>query len=249
MKTALAAFATIVEQGEGAPEHSLGSHFQKFLAIRSEYAALKAENPDFQPAFPAAHNPVLRPPMGRTGRVWIEDEEAAETVDLANTGYALMLRLLAHSYLVSRPMPEKALAVDLSIGLMRAVTLLAERAARLPAGPSNPDCNAGMSFTALRDAASLPPGASTRRFFAERLAEMAGGRECAGRKRRPARDQRRAHPRRAAPSAPSAALPQRRRSRRPRRRQRRSRARFRCRSRAPDPDRWSTASSTSKAAT
>jgi len=173
MKTALGAFATIVEQGEGAPEHSAGSHYQKFLAIRNEYYALKVANPDFQPAFPAAHNPVLRPPMGRVGRVWIEDEEAAETVDLANTGYALMLRLLAYSYSVSRPMPEKALAVDLSMGLMRAVTLLAERAARLPAGPSNPGCNAGVSFTALRDAASLPPGASTRRFFAERLGEMA----------------------------------------------------------------------------
>lgn len=173
MKTALGAFATIVEQGEGAPEHSVGSHYQKFLGIRDEFAALRAENPAFQPAFPAAHNPVLRPPMGRTGRVWIENEEAAETVDLANTGYALMLRLLAHSYLVTRPMPEKSLAVDLSMGLMRAVTLLAERAARLPAGPSNPDCNAGVSFTALRDAASLPPGASARRFFVERLAEMA----------------------------------------------------------------------------
>ena len=173
MKTALGAFATIVEQGEGAPEHSADSHYQKFLAIRSEYARLKADNPDFQPAFPAAHNPVLRPPMGRTGRVWIEHEEAAATVDLANTGYALMLRLLAHSYLVSRPLPEKAVAVDLSMGLMRAVTLLAERATRLPAGPGSPGCNAGMSFTALRDAASLPPGASTRRFFAERLAEMA----------------------------------------------------------------------------
>jgi len=173
MKTALGAFATIVEQGEGAPEHSADSHYQKFLAIRTEFHALKAANPDFQPAFPAAHNPVLRPPMGRTGRVWLEDEEAAETVDLANTGYALMLRLLAYSYSVPRPTPEKSLAVDLATGLMRAVTLLAERAARLPAGPSNPDCNAGMSFTALRDAASLPPGASTRRFFAERLAELA----------------------------------------------------------------------------
>jgi CDGSH-type Zn-finger protein/uncharacterized Fe-S cluster protein YjdI len=172
MKTALAAFAAIVEQGEGAPLHSTGSHYHKFLAIRNEYAALKAENPNFQPAFPSAHNPVLRPPMGRSGRVWIEHEEAADTVDLANSGYALMLRLLAHSYLVTRPLPEKALAVDLALGLMRAVTLLAERAARLPAGPSNPDCNAGVSFTALRDAAPLPPGASARRFFTERLAEL-----------------------------------------------------------------------------
>lgn len=172
MKTAMAALETIVTQGEGAPEHTEGSHYQRFLELRAEYARLKAINPDFQPAFPAAHNPVLRPPVVTSKRVWIEHEEAAETVDLANTGYALMLRLIAHSYLVPRPSSEKALAVDLSLGLMRAVTLLAERAARLPAGPSNPECNAGMSFTALRDAASLPPGASARRFFGERLAEL-----------------------------------------------------------------------------
>ena len=46
--------------------------------------------------------------------------------------------------------------MDLAIGLMRAVMPLAERAARLPAGPSNPDCNAGMSFITLRDAGALP---------------------------------------------------------------------------------------------
>ncbi len=172
MKTARAAFDTIRMQGEGAPEHTADSHYQKFLELRDELLRLTAANPDFQPAFPAAHNPVLRPPLGRSERVWIEHEEAAETVDLANTGYALMLRLIAHSYLVPGPSSEKSLAVDLSLGLMRAVTLLAERAARLPAGPSNPGCNAGMSFTALRDAASLPPGASARRFFGERLAEL-----------------------------------------------------------------------------
>ena len=54
--------------------------------------------------------------------------------------------------------PEKSLAVDLAIGLMRAVMPLAERAARLPAGPSNPACNAGMSFVTLRDAACVAPG-------------------------------------------------------------------------------------------
>jgi CDGSH-type Zn-finger protein/uncharacterized Fe-S cluster protein YjdI len=172
LKTALAAFTAIVEQGEGALEHSADSHFQRFVAIRSEYAALKAQNPDFAPAFPAAHNPVLRRPLRSTGRVWIETEEAAKSVDLANAGYALMLRLLAYSYLVPRPAPEKALAVDLAVGLMRAVTQLAEHAARLPAGPANPDCHAGMSFTALRDAAPLPPGPSANRFFGERLQEI-----------------------------------------------------------------------------
>jgi CDGSH-type Zn-finger protein/uncharacterized Fe-S cluster protein YjdI len=173
LKTALAACASIVEQGEGAQAGSRGSHFRSFVEIRDELAVLKANNPGFQPAFPAAHNPVLRPPLVREGRVWIENKAAARVVDVANAGYWLMLRLLAYSYVVPRPNPEKALAVELALGLMHAVTPLAELAARLPAGPSNPTSNAGVSLTAPRDAASLPPGPSSRRFFSERLAEMA----------------------------------------------------------------------------
>jgi CDGSH-type Zn-finger protein/uncharacterized Fe-S cluster protein YjdI len=172
-KTALAAFKSIVEQGEGAPEHMAGSHFQSFVEIRSELALLEAKNPAFSPAFPAAVNPVLRVPIRREGRVWLENEEAAATVDVANSSYALMLRLMAYCYAVPRPAPEKALALDLALGLMRAVVPLAEHAARLPAGPSNPGCNAGMSFTTLRDASPLPVGAGARRFFSERLDELA----------------------------------------------------------------------------
>jgi len=171
-KTASHAFAAIVQQGEGAPEHSVDSHFQRFAAIREELRALKANNPAFSPAFPAAVNPVLRRPLATSGRVWIEDERAAATVDLANSAYALMLRLLAYSYTVPRPAPEKTLAVDLGLGLMRAVTHLGQRAARLPAGPSNPGCHAGMSFTALRDAAPIAPGPSAARFIRERLREL-----------------------------------------------------------------------------
>ncbi|MGH8313728.1 MAG: ferritin-like domain-containing protein [Steroidobacterales bacterium] len=175
LKTALAAFTSIILQGEGAPADAQDSHFQRFIAIREQMAALRKRNPAFAPAFPAAINPVQRTPMRPTGRVWIEDERAASTVDVANTAYALMLRLIAYSYLVPRPAPEKSLAVDLALGLMRAVTLLGEHAARLPAGPSNPSCNAGMSFAILRDAAPLPPGRGARRFFIERLQEIADG--------------------------------------------------------------------------
>jgi CDGSH-type Zn-finger protein/uncharacterized Fe-S cluster protein YjdI len=172
-KTALAAFTTIVQQGEGAPAESAGSHFRRFIADRKEWDELAARNREFVPAFPAATNPVQRVPMRPAGRVWIENDEAAATVDVANAAYGLMLRLIAHAYAVPRPSPEKSLAVDLGVGLMRAVTHLGEHAARLPAGPSNPDCNAGMSFAALRDAAPLPPGPSARRFFTERLEELA----------------------------------------------------------------------------
>jgi CDGSH-type Zn-finger protein/uncharacterized Fe-S cluster protein YjdI len=175
LKTALAAFAAIVEQGEGAPRDSVGSHYQKFLGIRAELRALSDANPAFSPAFPAATNPVLRRPPRPEGRVWLENPDAVATVDLANASYGLMLRLLAYAYAVRGPSAEKSLTVDLAIGLMQAVMPLAERAARLPAGPSNPQCNAGMSFIALRDAAALPAGPAARRLFVERFAQLAEG--------------------------------------------------------------------------
>ncbi len=173
LKTALAAFDAIVAQGEGASLDSSHSHFALFCGIRDEYTRLLEANPRFAPAFPAAHNPVLRQPPKPQGRVWIEDPDAVRTVDLANAAYGLMMRLLAHVYSISGPSPEKSLAVDLAVALMRALTPLGERAARLPAGPSNPDCHAGVSFTALRNPAPIPRGASAHRFFVERFAELA----------------------------------------------------------------------------
>jgi CDGSH-type Zn-finger protein/uncharacterized Fe-S cluster protein YjdI len=173
LKTALAAFDAIVVQGEGAPSDSVGSHYQKFVGVREEYERLLQKNPAFVPAYPAATNPVLRRPPRPEGRVWLENQEAIAVVDLANACYGLMLRLLAYAYALPGPSAEKALTVDLAICLMRAVVPLAERAARLPAGPSNPGCHAGMSFTALRDNASLPPGRAARRFFVERFGQLA----------------------------------------------------------------------------
>ncbi|MGL4573407.1 MAG: ferritin-like domain-containing protein, partial [Burkholderiaceae bacterium] len=40
LKTALAAFDAIVLQGEGSPQNAQGSHYQRFVQIRTEYAAL-----------------------------------------------------------------------------------------------------------------------------------------------------------------------------------------------------------------
>jgi CDGSH-type Zn-finger protein/uncharacterized Fe-S cluster protein YjdI len=172
-KTALAAFDAIVRQGEGAPSDSERSHYQRFAAIRTELRALSQAHPGFEPAWPAATNPVLRRPPRPEGRVWLENPAAAATVDVANASYGLMLRLLAQSYLLQGPSDEKSLHVDLALGLMRAFTPLAEHAARLPAGPSNPHCHAGASFTTLRDAAAMPPGPAARRFVLERLSELA----------------------------------------------------------------------------
>jgi CDGSH-type Zn-finger protein/uncharacterized Fe-S cluster protein YjdI len=171
-KTALAAFESIVMQGEGAPRDMMGSHFQRFLSVREELLSFQRRRPGFNPAFPAATNPVLRRPPRPEGRVWIEDAEAGAVVDLANASYSLMLRLFAYAYLCRAPSEEKNLVLRLAIGMMHVVVPLAERAARLPAGPSNPECHAGMSFTALRDFSPLPPGRAARVFFVERLQQL-----------------------------------------------------------------------------
>jgi uncharacterized Fe-S cluster protein YjdI len=173
LASALAALNSIIEQGEGSKGHSEDSHFARFAKIRDELKALRLQNPTFQPAFAAATNPVLRRPLRSADRVWIEHEEAAKTVDIANASYALMLRLLAYSYVLPRTSSEKKLAVSLAVELMRAVTLLGERAARLSAGRANPECNAGMSFTSLRDTAALPPSVAARFYFMERFEQIA----------------------------------------------------------------------------
>jgi CDGSH-type Zn-finger protein/uncharacterized Fe-S cluster protein YjdI len=174
LKTARAALTAIIEQGEGAPKDSVNSHYQRFISIRDELRALATQNPGFVPAFPAATNPVLRRPPRPEGKVWLEDADAFATVDLANACYGLMLRLLGYSYSVPGPGSEKSLTVELALGLMRALVPLAEHAARLPAGPSNPNCNAGVSFITLRDAAPFPRGPAARRLFLERLEQVAG---------------------------------------------------------------------------
>lgn len=174
-KTAVAACDVIIRQGEGAREENPDAHYCRFRTVRDEYGALLAKNPNFKPGHPAATNPVLRRPPNPDGHVWLEDAEASAVVDVANASYQTMLRLIAYSYSVPGPHPEKSLAVDLGIDLMKALTLLGESAARKPAGPSNPGCNAGVSFTALRDSAPLPRGQSARRFFVERVAELAAG--------------------------------------------------------------------------
>lgn len=171
-KTVLKALSAIIQQGEGAPKSVEGSHYQRFAGIRTEYQVLLEDDPDFVPAYPAATNPVLRRPPRPQGRVWIEDTQAIATCDLANSVYGLMLRLLGHCYTVPNGDPEKALAIELSVGLMHALVSLAEQAARLPAGPSNPGCHAGVSFITLRDASPLPPGNSARRFFVERIGQL-----------------------------------------------------------------------------
>jgi len=172
LKTALAALETIVEQGEGAPEARDSSHFQRFCAIREELQLELERDAHFAPALPVATNPVLRIPPRAQGRVLIEEPDAAAVVDVANSCYGLMLRLMAHAYVIPADKAEKAEVIGLAVGLMRACTILSEHAARLPI-TDGATINAGVTFITLRDSAPFPSGASAFLMFRERLEELA----------------------------------------------------------------------------
>jgi len=174
LASAEAALETIVEQGEGAPAHRDDSHYSRFIGVRDEYYRLSAERPAFAPAFPVAHNPVLRPPTDAHDRIHVDNPEAAHALDLANAIYGHMLRCLVQSYGRGREGEAgKHLYSGMATDLMPVLDTLGSHLASLPASPSHPGINAGMTFTMLRDVAKLPPGPGEARFMAERLLDMA----------------------------------------------------------------------------
>jgi CDGSH-type Zn-finger protein/uncharacterized Fe-S cluster protein YjdI len=172
LKTARAAIEAIVAQGEGSAEGGHNSHYERFLAVRADYVALLAQRPDFAPAHPAAHNPVMRRPPTPDGKLWVNAEPAASLLDFGNAVYNHTLRCLALAYAGVTP-DEQAVLVRASITLMHVLTPLAEQLATLPANPDHPDCTAGISFATLRSLAALPATAGALPVLAERLDEMA----------------------------------------------------------------------------
>jgi CDGSH-type Zn-finger protein/uncharacterized Fe-S cluster protein YjdI len=152
LASACRAIDTIVEQGEGAQIQTPDGHYQRFISVRDAYDAYVTRDPAFQPAFPAATNPVMRKPPDPKGRVWVENPEAQPVLDLANATYGLMLQLLARGFAAAEP-GEKKMMIDAAISLMGAIDPLGKALARLKANDEDA-CNAGMSFAVLREVAT-----------------------------------------------------------------------------------------------
>lgn len=173
LKTALEAIEAIVVQGEGAPEGSRQSHFQRFLDVRDEFRALSQRNPDFVPARPAAHNPLMRRPAGISDRIWVSALPAADVLDVANAAYNQMLRLLLQAYADNRGLATQRALADAATDLMFAIAPMASELTRLPAQDGDVECTAGMSFATLRSTTVLPVGSATDGILIERLDQIA----------------------------------------------------------------------------
>jgi len=164
----------IVLQGEGAPAHREGSHYQRFAAIKAELTAMQAIRPEFQPARPVLENPCLDNPLTRPEVNVICDPLTAKVVDLGNAVYSLMMRTFAQVFSPA-PLPRQlrvGLAAE-ATELMYAMSFVGEVATRLPSGPTHPGAAAGLTF-----ALTLSSGQLVQRCAAQILSERA--RELAG---------------------------------------------------------------------
>jgi ferritin-like protein len=177
LEAACAAIDVIIEQGEGSPADRGDSHFRSFLAIRDEFEALAGKNPAFAPAWPVADNPVLRRPPEPGDKVFIDNPEAAALLDFACAAYGLLLRLLVQSFGRGGPDPsaEQRTLASAAIALMHVVARASDGLARLPASPSAPGVNAGMSFTMLRGVEPLLDGRVEEQLIREQLRGLAEG--------------------------------------------------------------------------
>jgi CDGSH-type Zn-finger protein/uncharacterized Fe-S cluster protein YjdI len=173
VETAMKAIEEIVNQGEGAPAHRDDSHYARFEAIRQEFLELKQARPDFEPAYPAAINPVLTEFADEAATTRVTEPLARKVVDLGNALYGLMLQTLAQ---VCSPVPlpsglRQGLA-DTSSQLMRYTTVVGEAAARLPVCPDKPGVNAGLSFALPKSFGQLVQ-ANAAQILSERATELA----------------------------------------------------------------------------
>jgi hypothetical protein len=171
LATALAAIDQIKEEGEGSTGATAESHFQRFQAIREEWREMKAADAAFMPAWPAAHDPVMRKPLDEASRVWITEPEAARHLDLANAIYGTMLSVLAQTFSMANA-EEQRLFMRVSVELMEASASISTALARMPANAEYPGVNAGVTFAVPRNSAYRPLESRAKLLFLERVEQL-----------------------------------------------------------------------------
>jgi CDGSH-type Zn-finger protein/uncharacterized Fe-S cluster protein YjdI len=170
LASALRAIDTIVSQGEGAGAETANSHFNRFRRLHTVLTACLAEDPSFEPAWPAATNPVMNRPVAFSERVHIDHPAIAPWLDIGNALYTTSLRCLAQGF-GSGDARAKEAWLAVSAALMRALVPVGQGLAARPAHEAESVPHAGLTFTALRTLAPLPEPTAAR-FVAERIGEL-----------------------------------------------------------------------------
>jgi CDGSH-type Zn-finger protein/uncharacterized Fe-S cluster protein YjdI len=169
--SALAAIHTIVTQGEGAGAEHGESHYMRFCRIADELRALSAEDPAFEPAWPAATNPVMNAPIKDSGeRVHLDHPANARWLDIGNALYTTSLRCLLQGF-GETDRRAKGTWLAASFALMRAVVPVGQGLAARPAHADAAWPHGGLTFTPLRNLVTLPRGRAAQ-VVAERLGQL-----------------------------------------------------------------------------
>jgi len=171
LASALQAIQTIVTQGEGAGSEHADSHFSRFTRIGDELSALTAADATFEPAWPAATNPVMNAPIhSAEQRVHVSEPRIARWLDIGNAMYTTSLRCLVQGF-SARDRQDKRAWLASSFALMRALVPVGEGLAARPASTDGGGPHAGLSFTPLRTLAALPSHGAAA-LVAERLGQL-----------------------------------------------------------------------------
>jgi hypothetical protein len=137
---------------------------------------MKAADPTFEPAWPAAQDPVMRKPLDETSRIWITEPASARHLDLANAIYGAMLSVLAQTFSMADA-EDQRLFMRVSVELMEASASISTALARMPANPLHPGVNAGVTFAVPRNSAYRPLESRAKLLFLERVQQLGASAE------------------------------------------------------------------------
>jgi CDGSH-type Zn-finger protein/uncharacterized Fe-S cluster protein YjdI len=170
---AVRAIDLIVQQGEGGRTCNASSHYARFREIRIQWQALSAKRAGFTPYRAAARNPIMRAPVTTEARVQILAEPAATLLDLGNSSYVMMLRLLFLMSDTDKCVLPRSAVMAQAMSLMHAVADIGSALTALPANPDTPGVRAGLTFSMSRPALSYESSGSAASLLAERLTQLA----------------------------------------------------------------------------
>lgn len=170
---ARSALALIVEQGEGSRVCHETSHYARFRTMRAQWQALSAARPAFTPCREVARNPVMRTPVTSTDHVQIVSEPALSLLDVGNSSYFMMLRLLALMSDTANCLLPRPAVMAQAMTLMHALADIGVALTGLPANPDYPGVRAGLTFSLSRTAFGYESPLSAAVLIAERMALLA----------------------------------------------------------------------------
>ncbi|HET6694030.1 MAG TPA: ferritin-like domain-containing protein [Pedococcus sp.] len=171
--TALAAIDLIIEQGEAAEVAGDEGHYVAFRTILTEYDALQAEDPAFQPARWVVDNPTTTAGHGDST---LTDPLAVAVAELFDASYRTMLRFLLRLLMSTDESAQESSALT-AVGFFPMMTMvirpLAEVLTSLPAHDPDDGGRGGPPFAVDGSVGFLPHREAAWSVLSQELTDLA----------------------------------------------------------------------------